>query len=51
MQTVSIISLAEGIFGVKYGTTSYDDLIMATALLLGVMGLMLVIQLLRGFLK
>lgn len=46
-----LLTMAADLFGLEYGTTSYDDLIMITALLLAIMAIYLIIQLFRGFIR
>lgn len=46
-----LLTMAAELFGIEFGTTSYDDLIMITALLLAVMAIYLIIQLFRGFIR
>ena len=46
-----LLSMAAGLYGLEFGKTSYDDLIMITALILAVMAIYLIIQLFRGFIK
>lgn len=46
-----LLTMSAELFGIEYGTTSYDDLIMVTALLLAVMAIYLIIQLFRGFIR
>lgn len=46
-----LLTMAADLFGIEFGTTCYDDLIMITALLLAVMAIYLIIQLFRGFIR
>jgi hypothetical protein len=46
-----LLSMAANLYGLEFGKTSYDDLIMITALILAVMAIYLIIQLFRGFIK
>lgn len=46
-----LLSMAADLYGLEFGKTSYDDLIMITALILAVMAIYLIIQLFRGFIK
>ena len=43
-----ILDMAASLYGLEFGKTSYDDLIMITALILAVMAIMLIIQLFKG---
>lgn len=42
-----MISVMESILGYEFGTTSYDDIIAAGALMLGVMAILLVINIFK----
>lgn len=46
-----LLTMAANLYGVEFGTTSYDDLIMITAFILAVMAIFLIIQLFRGFIR
>lgn len=46
-----LLTMAADLYGVEFGTTSYDDLIMITAFILAVMAIFLIIQLFRGFIR
>lgn len=46
-----LLSMAANLYGLEFGKTSYDDLIMITALILAIMAIYLIIQLFRGFIK
>lgn len=46
-----LLSMAADLYGLEFGKTSYDDLIMITALILAVMAIYLIIQLFRGFIR
>lgn len=46
-----LLTMAADLYGLEFGKTAYDDLIMITALILAVMAIYLIIQLFRGFIK
>nr|CDL65812.1 unnamed protein product [uncultured bacterium] len=46
-----LLTMAADLYGLEFGKTSYDDIIMITAFLLAVMAIYLIIQLFRGFIS
>lgn len=47
--TKPLIEIMESILGFQWGTTSYDDIIAAGALMLGITAILLVINLFKSF--
>lgn len=43
-----MISVMESILGYEFGTTSYDDIVAAGAMMLGVMAILLVINIFKN---
>lgn len=46
-----ILTMAANLYGLEFGKTSYDDLIMITAFVIAIMAVFLIIQLFKGFLN
>lgn len=46
-----MIEIIEKIIGITYGETSYDDIIVSGALILGITSILLIIQTFKSFLR
>lgn len=46
-----MIEIAQDILGITLGETSYDDIIMITAVILGVTAILIVVQVFKSFLN
>lgn len=46
-----MLQLACDLFGIEFNTTSYDDILLITCMVFGVMSVILIIQLFRGFIR